>query len=145
MKSLAIKLTLIVAVFLVGYSAPNLLQFDKKMEFVGSVENYAALDCQLVNQACENEGYRIELVNGNFASAQKTVFKISRNGQPVSSEVLVTSDDNLFGTIVSQITPEDTKTRQILIPYCGNTAMQIIVIDSENQLGLVINNLPQSS
>ncbi len=145
MKSVLIKFVLILAIFAVGYSLPNLLQFDKKMEFVSSSENYQTLECQLINKACEQGEYHIELIAGKFASAQKTIFKINRNGKPIESEVLVTSDDNLFGTIVSQIPFEDKQIRQILIPYCGNPVMQVIVIDKENKKGLVINNLPKGS
>ncbi len=145
MKTIFLKIVLVAVIFAVGYALPSLLQFDKKMEFASSSENYKTLECQLINKACEQGEYRIELIKGNFASAQKTIFKINRNGQPIKSEVLVTSDDNLFGTIVSQIPLEDKRLRQILIPYCGNPVMQVIVIDQENKQGLVINNLPQES
>ncbi len=144
MRTILLKLVLVSVIFAVGYSLPNLLQFDKKMQFVTVTDQYQKVKCQLISQQCVTDEYRIELIEGNFTNAQKTVFNISRNDQPVMSEVLVTSDDNLFGTIVSQVSSNNPQNKQVLIPYCGNPIMRVIVIDKEKNKGLIITESPSS-
>ncbi|MGY2575872.1 hypothetical protein [Vibrio sp. C8] len=76
---------------------------------------------------------------------EQTTFQLTKDDNAIQSEVLITSDDEIFGTIISQRMANDPKLHKVLIPYCGNPVMQIIIIDSSTQKGLVINNLSQLS
>jgi hypothetical protein len=76
---------------------------------------------------------------------EQTTFQLTKDDNDIQSEVLITSDDEIFGTIISQRMENDPNLHKVLIPYCGNPVMQIIIIDSSTQKGLVINNLSQLS
>ena len=76
---------------------------------------------------------------------EQTTFQLTKDDKEIQSEVLITSDDEIFGTIISQRIENDPNLHKVLIPYCGNPVMRIIIIDSNPQKALVINNLSQLS
>lgn len=145
MKSILIKTAVVAVIFAVGYLIPGLLQFENKMQFTQTQDNYERLDCKLINNQCLVQGYKLELVKGTFSTMEQTTFQLTKDDNDIQSEVLITSDDEIFGTIISQRMANDPKLHKVLIPYCGNPVMQIIIIDSSTQKGLVINNLSQLS
>lgn len=139
------KTAVVAVIFAVGYLIPSLLQFENKMQFTQTQENYERLDCTLINNQCLVQGYKLELVKGTFSTMEQTTFQLTKDDNDIQSEVFITSDDEIFGTIISQRMENDPNLHKVLIPYCGNPVMQIIIIDSSTQKGLVINNLPQLS
>lgn len=145
MKTILIKTAVVAVIFAVGYLIPSLLQFENKMQFTQTQDNYERLDCKLINNQCLVQGYKLELVKGTFSTMEQTTFQLTKDDNDIQSEVLITSDDEIFGTIISQRMANDPKLHKVLIPYCGNPVMQIIIIDSSTQKGLVINNLSQLS
>lgn len=145
MKSILIKTAVVAVIFAVGYLIPSLLQFENKMQFTQTQDNYERLDCTLINNQCLVQGYKLELVKGTFSTMEQTTFQLTKDDNYIQSEVLITSDDEIFGTIISQRMENDPNLHKVLIPYCGNPVMQIIIIDSSTQKGLVINNLSQLS
>lgn len=145
MKTILIKTAVVAVIFAVGYLIPGLLQFENKMQFTQTQDNYERLDCTLINNQCLVQGYKLELVKGTFSTMEQTTFQLTKDDNHIQSEVLITSDDEIFGTIISQRMANDPKLHKVLIPYCGNPVMQIIIIDSSTQKGLVINNLSQLS
>lgn len=145
MKSILIKTAVVAVIFAVGYLIPSLLQFENKMQFTQTQDNYERLDCTLINNQCLVQGYKLELVKGTFSTMEQTTFQLTKDDNDIQSEVLITSDDEIFGTIISQRMENDPNLHKVLIPYCGNPVMQIIIIDSSTQKGLVINNLSQLS
>ena len=145
MKSILMKTAVVAVIFAVGYLIPSLLQFENKMQFTQTQDNYERLDCTLINNQCLVQGYKLELVKGTFSTMEQTTFQLTKDDNDIQSEVLITSDDEIFGTIISQRIENDPNLHKVLIPYCGNPVMQIIIIDSSTQKGLVINNLSQLS
>lgn len=145
MKSILIKTAVVAVIFAVGYLIPSLLQFENKMQFTQTQDNYERLDCTLINNQCLVQGYKLELVKGTFSTMEQTTFQLTKDDNDIQSEVLITSDDEIFGTIISQRMENAPNLHKVLIPYCGNPVMQIIIIDSSTQKGLVINNLSQLS
>ncbi len=145
MKTILIKTAVVAVIFAVGYLIPSLLQFENKMQFTQTQDNYERLDCTLINNQCLVQGYKLELVKGTFSTMEQTTFQLTKDDNDIQSEVLITSDDEIFGTIISQRMENDPNLHKVLIPYCGNPVMQIIIIDSSTQKGLVINNLSQLS
>lgn len=139
------KTAVVAVIFAVGYLIPSLLQFENKMQFTQTQDNYERLDCTLINNQCLVQGYKLELVKGTFSTMEQTTFQLTKDDNHIQSEVLITSDDEIFGTIISQRMENDPNLHKVLIPYCGNPVMQIIIIDSSTQKGLVINNLSQLS
>ena len=139
------KTAVVAVIFAVGYLIPSLLQFENKMQFTQTQDNYERLDCKLINNQCLVQGYKLELVKGTFSTMEQTTFQLTKDDNDIQSEVLITSDDEIFGTIISQRMENDPNLHKVLIPYCGNPLMQIIIIDSSTQKGLVINNLSQLS
>ncbi|PNH84896.1 hypothetical protein C1M56_19540 [Vibrio diazotrophicus] len=139
------KTAVVAVIFAVGYLIPSLLQFENKMQFTQTQDNYERLDCTLINNQCLVQGYKLELVKGTFSTMEQTTFQLTKDDNDIQSEVLITSDDEIFGTIISQRMENDPNLHKVLIPYCGNPVMQIIIIDSSTQKGLVINNLSQLS
>ncbi|WP_165312294.1 hypothetical protein [Vibrio ziniensis] len=145
MKDWLFKFVLVIGIFAAGYIVPSLLQFDKKMQFTQHEDNYERVDCKLVDNQCSVQDYKLEIVKGSFSTMEQTIFKLTKNNHEVSSDILITSDDKIFGTIVSQRNEDAPTHHKVLIPYCGNPVMQIIIIDSNTQKGLVIDNLTQRS
>ena len=145
MKYILMKTAVVAVIFAVGYLIPSLLQFENKMQFTQTQDNYERLDCTLINNQCLVQGYKLELVKGTFSTMEQTTFQLTKDDNDIQSEVLITSDDEIFGTIISQRMANAPKLHKVLIPYCGNPVMQIIIIDSSTQKGLVINNLSQLS
>lgn len=145
MKYILMKTAVVAVIFAVGYLIPSLLQFENKMQFTQTQDNYERLDCTLINNQCLVQGYKLELVKGTFSTMEQTTFQLTKDDNDIQSEVLITSDDEIFGTIISQRIENDPNLHKVLIPYCGNPVMQIIIIDSSTQKGLVINNLSQLS
>lgn len=145
MKTILIKTAVVAVIFAVGYLIPSLLQFENKMQFTQTQDNYERLDCTLINNQCLVQGYKLELVKGTFSTMEQTTFQLTKDDNDIQSEVFITSDDEIFGTIISQRMENDPNLHKVLIPYCGNPVMQIIIIDSSTQKGLVINNLSQLS
>lgn len=141
MKDWLFKSVLVIGIFAAGYVIPSLLNFDRKMQFTQTEDSYERVECKLVDSQCSVQGYKLELVKGSFSTMEQTTFKLTKNDHDIPSDVLITSDDKIFGTIISQRMENDPTQHKVLIPYCGNPIMQIIIIDSSTQKGLVIDNL----
>ncbi len=132
------KLITLVVLFGIGYWLPDILNLDKKMEFSDAALNPTLFECEIRDNRCASGGFDFELIEGNFNALERTTFTLQYQGAPVSGDVLVTSDDQLFGTLISQITSVDKSKRQVLIPFCGNPVMKIIVIEKNRNSGVVI-------
>jgi len=144
-KDWLFKFVLVIGIFAAGYIVPSLLNFDKKMQFTQTEDNYERVNCKLVDNQCSVQDYKLELVKGTFSTMEQTTFRLTKNNHGIQSDVLITSDDKIFGTIISQKMENDPTQHKVLIPYCGNPIMQIIIIDSSTQKGLVIVNLAKRS
>jgi len=126
-------------VSVVGYLLPDLLKLDKKMEFVNlTQEQYRVIECETINDHCIVDRYQLQFLVGRFGILERTSFRLLHDTHPVTTEVLITSDDNQFGTIRSQWQRRGSDIRQALIPYCGNPVMNIIVIDQARQTRILI-------
>jgi hypothetical protein len=96
--------------------------------------------CEIQNNRCTVGPYSLELVAGNFDILERTTFTLLRHGRPIKGHILVTSDDNQFGTIQSQKDNALSEQSQVLIPYCGNSIMNIVLIDEEAAEGLILQS-----
>ncbi len=132
------KVITFIVLFGIGYWVPDILNLDKKMEFTDAALNPTLFECEIDNNSCSSGGFDFELINGDFGALQRTTFALRYQGTPVSGEILVTSDDKLFGTLISQNTSNGKDQRQVLVPYCGNPVMKIIVIDAQTNKGVII-------
>ncbi|WP_295895669.1 hypothetical protein [uncultured Vibrio sp.] len=132
-----IKLISIIGMVIVGFAAPQLLQFERKMEFIKFGSEFNKSQCYLEGNTCEVDSYRLELLEGNFDAIDRTTFSLFFQNKPIDSSVLVTSDDRQFGVLMSQ--KINAFKRSVLIPYCDNNDMDIILVDQERNRGLVIN------
>ncbi len=139
MKNSVIKIISIIAVFAGGFYIPDLFQPDNNVQVADSEQGNTRLDCKLINNQCMAGDYKIELLDGSFEAMAETTFRLTRGDKAIDTEVLITSDDQLFGTITSQQIEETPKQRHVLIPYCGNPLMHIIIVDSQAKKEIVIN------
>jgi hypothetical protein len=132
------KIIGIMALFGIGYLVPDVLGLEKKMEFADEVHNLKLVDCVIDLRHCAAGDYSLELVDGAFSTLERTTFVLLRNGEPIKSEVLVTSDDKQFGTLKSQRHSLKLEQSQVLIPYCGNPIMNIVLIDAATRSGVTV-------
>ncbi len=132
------KIIAFIVLFGLGYWLPDVLKLDKKMEFADSAVDPTLFECEILDNRCSGGGFEFALVKGNFTALERTTFTLRYQGMPVSGDILVTSDDQLIGTLLSQMTSQDKAERQVLIPYCGNPIMKIIVIDADSNQGVII-------
>ncbi len=132
------KITAFVVLFGLGYWLPDVLNLDKKMEFADPAINPTLYECEIRSNRCSSGGFDFELIDGSFTALERTTFTLQYQGKPVSGDILVTSDDQLIGTLISQVTANGEAERQVLIPYCGNPIMKIIVIDTQSNKGVII-------
>ncbi len=96
MKTILIKTAVVAVIFAVGYLIPSLLQFENKMQFTQTQDNYERLDCTLINNRCLVQGYKLELVKGTFSTMEQTTFQLTKDDNHIQSEVLITSDDEIL-------------------------------------------------
>jgi hypothetical protein len=132
------KIFAISILFGVGYFVPDFLDLDEKMVITESIEHPTLSRCEIQNNRCAVGPYSLELVAGNFGILERTTFTLLRHGRPIKGHILVTSDDNQFGTIQSQKDSAYTEQSQVLIPFCGNPIMNIVLIDEEAAEGLIL-------
>ncbi|MCA0936460.1 hypothetical protein LCL85_13045 [Vibrio alginolyticus] len=137
------KILAFTVLFGLGYWLPDILNLDKKMEFSDAAVDPTLFECEIRSNRCSSGGFDFELIDGSFTALERTTFTLQYQGKPVSGDILVTSDDQLIGTLISQVTANDKDERQVLIPYCGNPIMKIIVIDAQSNKGVIIT--PQVS
>ncbi|WED20530.1 hypothetical protein L3Q72_07650 [Vibrio sp. JC009] len=133
-----IQFGLILLVFTAGFFAPDLLQWKKKMEFVQLPPDYRVIDCVLSGRKCQADDYELRLLDGNFLTLERTTFQLKHAQQVIRSDILITSDDNQFGTLLSQDIEQSDAHKDVLIPYCGNPIMHIIVVDKNRKTGLLV-------
>ncbi|CAH0526183.1 hypothetical protein [Vibrio hippocampi] len=132
------KLLAIVLLFLVGYSLPNLFSLDKKMEFAQELQDPLLFECRLINNRCENGGLALRIHKGEFSTLQRTTFTLAINNTPITTPVLISSDDGQFGTLLGQMSKESPSMVEVLLPYCGNKIMKMIVVDKSSNTGLLV-------
>ncbi|MDH5880064.1 hypothetical protein L8S15_13260 [Vibrio sp. S/42/10] len=124
----------------VGYWTSYIFNFDKKMEFSDTPLDAQLHECRLEGDYCLSEEYELQLIDGSFAALQRTVFTLNYRGSPVTGKILVTSDDNQFGTLIGQAMVNQVDRKQVLIPFCGNPVMNIMVIDALTNSGIIITS-----
>jgi hypothetical protein len=123
-----------------GYFFSDLMTENKKVEFVDdSSLRYDRLECQMTEQECQVDGYHLTLMKGHFTPLEKTTFQLNYQHHALESEVLVSSDDHLFGTIKSQPMSGTPGAKQVMLPYCGNSDMSIILVDTQRGHALVVS------
>lgn len=132
------KVVGVVLLFCIGYFIPDILSLDKKMEFAQPAQNPVLVDCVIRNNQCDAGDFKLEIIEGEFATLERTHFSLQQKNKPVQGDVLVTSDDNQFGTLLSQKLGKRPGDYQVLIPFCGNPIMNIILIDEQSNNGVIV-------
>ncbi|WP_117234246.1 hypothetical protein [Vibrio maerlii] len=133
-----IKLVGVFIFLAIGFMLPEIFKLDKKMEFVSEVTGIEFINCVLEDNHCDAGDYHLALIDGAFEALELTSFSLKKGGSDIDGEILVTSDDKQFGTLRSQ---RNSQTFEVLIPYCSNSIMKVIVIDLDSKVGVVINHL----
>ncbi|NOH99371.1 hypothetical protein [Vibrio sp. 99-70-13A1] len=131
---LILKVITFIAVFYLGYLSTGLL--PKKIKFSNLTAPKTIEDCLFIQSKCSSSLFNIHLLSGSFKPLESTEFKII--GNDTVNELLITSDDNRFGTI--KAVKIHNGNYSVLIPYCSNKNMKIILftpqVDSSIRLNL---------
>lgn len=120
------------ATFALGYSLPSL---PSKMEFADIQLPKQTQDCTFNGSDCDSLSHKITLISGQFLALEETRFKLALNDQTSTpNHVFVSSDDQVFGVIKAEAI-ENNEFR-VLIPFCSNSKMRIIVFTDEKVPGV---------
>lgn len=138
---MAYRYFLIPLLFAAGYFAPTWFKFEPKMEFAAVPQGLTLIYCPVNDGRCQVDGYHVTIKSGQFSPLERTEFELTYEDEAPRADVLVTSDDQQFGTLIGQPTLDTSHSYSVLIPYCTNSGMQIIIIDPSRSVGLLLSSL----
>lgn len=129
----AIMLLSTTVAFLLGFGLPDVL--PKKQTFIEAALPSHVQDCQLSGGRCYAEDVILTLEVGQFTPLRETLFHWKSSASwPEAGTLYVSSDDQRFGTIKAE--PLGQNRYRVMIPYCSNQAMRIIVFPEQDRVGM---------
>ncbi|WP_375750649.1 hypothetical protein [Vibrio sp. HN007] len=136
--SIWVKLAVLSLVALTGYTLPFVA--PTKVKFANQSAPGDIEKCNWRGEKCVSKNYELTLYSGNFSPLEQTVFGLSQKIASVQkNRLFVTSDDQRFGVIEAQ--QLNTDLYRILIPFCSNAEMKIIIlIDKDTAIMLPKNS-----